>query len=179
MDLAYETERLIVRNWRPDDADRVFDVYSRFEVARWLGATPKPMGSMEEARSLVDRWAALNDQEPVAGRWAVQRRDGVVAGTVILVPLPDGDGELEVGWHLHPDSWHHGYATEAAAGALTWAFDHGLDEVFAVVRPANAASIAVCRRLGMAELGLTDRYYGTTMELFRATSPGVPGSAGG
>ena len=48
-----------------------------------------------------------------------------------------------------------------------WAFGHGLDEVFAVVRPANAASVAVCRRSGMAELGLTDRYYATTMELYR------------
>jgi RimJ/RimL family protein N-acetyltransferase len=170
MDVAFETERLIVRNWRPDDARRVFDIYSRIEVAQWLGATPRPMGSTEEADRLVERWAELNDTDPATGRWALERRsDGEVAGTVVLVRLPDGDGELEVGWHLHPDSWHHGYATEAGRGALAWGFGRGLEEIFAVVRPANLASLAVCRRLGMAELGPTDRYYGTRLELFRAT----------
>ncbi len=172
MDVAYETDRLVVRSWRPEEADRVLDIYARTEVAAWLGATPQPMQSLDEARERVERWAALNDEAPIAGRWALERKaDGVVAGTVILVPLPDGDGELEVGWHLHPDSWHQGYATEAARGALRRAYDHGLPEVFAVVRPANVASIAVCRRLRMAELGLTDRYYGTTLELFRAAPP--------
>ena len=66
---------------------------------------------------------------------------------MLLVPLPDGAGEFEVGWHFHPDAWGHGYATEAARGALGWAFDRGLDEVYAVVRPDNAPSLKVCGRL--------------------------------
>lgn len=169
MELAYDTDRLIVRNWRPEDADRAFDIYSRMEVAKWLGATPQPMETMDEAHHLVKRWAELNDERPDTGRWAVERKaDGVVVGTVILLPMGD-EGDFEVGWHLHPDAWHQGYATEAARGALAWAFDRGLSEVLAVVYPDNAASIAVCRRLGMEELGRTDRYYGTTLELFRIT----------
>jgi RimJ/RimL family protein N-acetyltransferase len=95
-------------------------------------------------------------------------------GTVILVRLPDGDGELEVGWHLHPDAWGHGYATEAARAVLTRAFRRGVGEVFAVVRPDNAASLSVCRRLGMAGLGRTDRYYDSELELFR-TDPQMHG----
>lgn len=91
----------------------------------------------------------------------------MVVGTVILLKLPDGNGEFEVGWHLHPENWGQGYATEAARGAIELAFDRGLEEVLAVVRPDNVASIAVCRRLGMEELGRTDRYYATELELFR------------
>jgi RimJ/RimL family protein N-acetyltransferase len=175
MDQAFETDRLIARNWRPGDADRAFDIYSRMEVAKWLGAEPRPLESMEEARYLVTRWAELNDEDPGTGRWALERKDdGVVVGTVILLALPDGDGEVEVGWHLHPDSWGSGYATEAARGALALAFGRGLDEVLAVVRPDNAPSIAVCRRLGMEERGLTDRYYGTALELFRLGAPSGP-----
>jgi RimJ/RimL family protein N-acetyltransferase len=171
VDQAFETERLIARTWRPEDAERAFDIYSRLEVAKWLGAEPRPLESMDEAKYLVRRWAELNDENLDTGRWALERKsDGAVVGTVILLDLPDGDGELEVGWHLHPDSWGHGYATEAARGALTLAFGRGLGEVLAVVRPDNAPSLAVCRRLGMEELGLTDRYYGTSLELFRATS---------
>ncbi len=169
-DVAFETDRCRLRNWRDSDVDRVLDLYSRWEVARWLGAQPKAMETLEQAQGLVDRWGEINREEPVAGRWAVERKsDGLLVGTVILVPLPDGDGEFEVGWHFHPDSWGQGLASESAKGALSWGFEHGLDEIFAVVRPDNAPSIAVCRRLGMEELGRTTRYYQTELELFRIT----------
>jgi RimJ/RimL family protein N-acetyltransferase len=175
--VAYETERTVVRDWRPDEADRFFDIYSRWEVARWLGAEPKAMEDRAEAEARIARWLALNAERPGEGRWAVQRKDtGVVVGTVIVVALPDGDGELEVGWHLHPDSWGQGFATEAARGALTRTFDRGVGEVLAVVRPDNAASVKVCRRLGMERLGRTDRYYGTELELFRITRETHPGA---
>jgi len=68
---------------------------------------------------------------------------------------------------LHPDSWRHGYATEAAAGAIANGFAAGLDEVVAVVRPDNERSLAVCRRLGMEAIGRTSRWYGVELEAFR------------
>jgi RimJ/RimL family protein N-acetyltransferase len=165
---GFETERLVVRSWNIGDAASFFDIYRRWEVARWLGANPQALGTLDEAEARVTRWAELNKTSDVAGRWAVQlREDGRVVGTVLLVPLPDGDGELEVGWHLHPDAWGRGYATESARGALRWGFDRGMDEVLAVVRPDNVASQAVCARLGMEPLGRTSRYYGSELELFR------------
>jgi RimJ/RimL family protein N-acetyltransferase len=92
--------------------------------------------------------------------------------------VPDGGGAIEVGWHLHPDSWGHGFATEAARAVLDRAFADGLDEAIAVVRPGNAPSVAVCLRLGMEPLGTTDRYYGTELELFRLRSPHPGGESG-
>jgi RimJ/RimL family protein N-acetyltransferase len=168
-DVVYETERCVVRNWRPSDAERAFDIYSRWEVAKWLGSAPKAMESRDQADRLVERWGQLNRDDPKAGRWAVVRKsDGVVAGTVILVPLSGGDGEYEVGWHLHPDSWGQGLATESARGALDWARETlGLTEAFAVLYAGNDPSIAVCRRLGMEHLGPTTKYYETELELFR------------
>jgi RimJ/RimL family protein N-acetyltransferase len=164
----FETERCVIRDWRPDEAERAFDIYRRWEVAQWLGATPQALEEQEQATRLVARWNELNQEHPDEGRWAIERKsDGAVVGTVILVRRPDGAGEFEVGWHLHPECWGQGFATEAARGVIGAAFDRGLEEVFAVVRPDNAASIAVCRRLGMEELGRTDRYYGTELELFR------------
>jgi RimJ/RimL family protein N-acetyltransferase len=167
---VFRTERLDVAPWtrEPSDVERALDTYSRWEVAQWLGASPRVLQTLDEAAAMIDRWAArcVGDH----GVWAVRVREtGVVAGTVLLVPLP-GSTDVEVGWHLHPDSWGHGYATEAARGALAHGFARGLDEIFAVVRPANERSLAVCRRLGMTPLGLTDRWYDTTLAAYRSTA---------
>lgn len=169
----FETPRLIVRAWtdRESDVDRIFDIYSRWEVARWLGAVPRAMAGRDEAVSAVSRWAARTDEARGLGLWAVEvRATGVVAGSIALMPMPGEGGEVEVAWHFHPDSWGNGYATEAARGALARGFDHGLAELYAVVRPDNGPSLAVCRRLGMTPLGRTDRWYGQQVEAFRQTA---------
>jgi len=172
---VFETPRLRIRPWthEPVDLDRLWDTYRRWEVARWLGATPRALASRDEAAGVVDRWAARADGP--LGVWAIEVAEaGLVVGTVLLVRLPDSDSDsdaVEVGWHLHPDSWGHGYATEAARGAVEHGFAHGLPEVYAVVRPDNVRSLAVCRRLGMRALGRTDRWYGTELEAFVTGRP--------
>jgi len=170
----YETDRLIVREWThdPDDHARIFDIYSQWEVARWLGAQPRVMADAVEAVAVVDRWRVLHEGDRRFGCWAVQVRDtGTVAGTVLFKPLPNGTGEVEVGWHFHPDSWGYGYATESARGAVERGFAAGLPEVYAVVRPGNERSMSVCRRLGMAPLGRTIRWYEVELESFRMAAP--------
>jgi RimJ/RimL family protein N-acetyltransferase len=174
---GFGTERLVARSWCLADADAFFDIYRRWEVARWLGAAPQTMETVDEAEARITRWAEANLASEVEGRWAVERReDGRPVGTVLLVRLPGGNGEVEVGWHFHPDVWGNGYATESARGALDWAFAHGFDEVYAVVRPDNERSIAVCERLGMERLGRTTRYYESDLALFRLRrGPQEPG----
>ncbi|MFB9719172.1 GNAT family N-acetyltransferase [Planobispora longispora] len=161
---VYETERLIVREWTADpaDLDRMTDIYTREEVTRWL-----PPFEFDAAGA-VEGWRAFHEKDRRYGSWAVQvRRSGLVAGSVLFRPIPGGDGEVEVGWHLHPDSWGHGYATEAARGAVERGFASGLEEVHALVMPGNEASAAVCRRLGMTPLGRTRRFFGLESEMFR------------
>jgi len=167
---ALRTERLRLRAWTtaPEDIARLSDLYGREEVSRWLGGPPSV--SPEE---LVARWAAVHGLDERFGCWAIELRDGSVAGTVLFKPLPNGVGEIEVGWHLHPDSWHHGYATEAARAVIARGFEAGLAEVYAVVRPGNEASIAVCRRLGMEPLGRLRRWYDVELEAFRLMAPAV------
>ncbi len=49
------TERLVVRDWREEDAERMFDLYSRPEVVRYLGSSPTPMTSLEQAYRSIER----------------------------------------------------------------------------------------------------------------------------
>lgn len=170
------TERLVLRPWTHDDVDTVFRMYSLWEVVRYLGSTPKPMSERADATAAIARWSAYGG--PLHGVWAIVPADGgEPVGTALLKPLALSDSggpapETEVGWHLHPDAWGRGYATEAGRRLLEHAWESGLEEVFAVTYPENTASQAVCRRIGMTHLGATDRYYDVTCALFRADRPG-------
>ncbi|SFF46440.1 GNAT family N-acetyltransferase [Blastococcus tunisiensis] len=165
------TERLRLRAWTTSPADlaRLADLYSREEITRWIGGTPS-VPPVE----LVSRWAAVTELDPRHGCWAIEPAGSpAAAGTVLLKPLPNGVGEVEVGWHLHPDSWGHGYATEAARAVIDRGFGAGLPEVYAVVRPGNEASVAVCTRLGMQRIGRFRRWYDVDLEAFRLMAPDV------
>jgi RimJ/RimL family protein N-acetyltransferase len=157
-DVIAETDRVILRPWRLDEADRFFDTHRRMEVAQWIGGRPMADGSEAEPliQGMLDRLAA----DLRFGAWAVvERATDVPAGTVLLKPLPDGEGEIEIGWHLHPDSWGRGLATEAARALLARGFALGLAEIWAVTDPDNQRSARVCKKLGMRLLGITHRWY--------------------
>lgn len=88
------------------------------------------------------------------GLWAATTlaTDETIGFVGIAHPLwfPELAHEVEVGWRLHPAFWGNGYATEAGRAALAAARTHlALTRVIAVIDPANWASIAVARRLGL------------------------------
>lgn len=168
------TTRLRLRSWSSDDADFLFDMYSRWEVQRFIGQEPTVMAERAEAVVSIERRRALD--HPVHGIWAIETlADRRLVGNLLLKPIPASRGQavqsckdVEIGWHLHPDHWGRGYATEAGAAGFAHAFVAGLSRVVAVTAPENVASQAVCRRLDMRHLGKTGAYYDTTCELFEA-----------
>lgn len=166
------TDRLALRPLVPDDAAAVLDLFSRPEVARWSG-DGRPLASMEEARRKIERYAERGGDRPGLAVLAVRRRsapDEPLVGVVLLVPLPASDGlerdDVEVGWHLHPDVWGQGIATEAGSALLQHAGRLGLAQVHAVTHPENTASQAVCHRLAMTDLGVRDDWYDRRLRAF-------------
>jgi RimJ/RimL family protein N-acetyltransferase len=159
------TDRLVVRPWRLDEADRFFDIYRRPEIVRWIGA--EPMEELREAIEMIERRHTRIRVDPRFGVWAVvDRSNGVPVRGVILKPLPDGEGEVEIGWQLHLDSWGKGFASEATGAVLQRGFAQGLPEVLAVMYLDNHRPAAVCRRIGMRLLGITCRWYHEPRLLF-------------
>ncbi len=166
--MIFETERLVARDWTPDDTEAAYEIYRDPDVVRFLGSVPQPVESLAAQRERIDRWMTANDaiRSTGYGFWALATTDGTLVGATLLKPLPDAD-EVEVGWHLGTAHWGRGYATEGARGALAYGFETlGLDVVYAVVVRENEPSLAVARRLGMRYEGSTDRYYGRSLELF-------------
>ena len=163
-----ETERLVLRGWHRSDADAAYAVLAHDEVWPWLGAEPRRCPDVATAARVLARWSDLADE--VLGVWAVETPTMAdvapsPCGSVLLLTLPRSDGResdaVEIGWHLHPSAWGRGIATEGAEAQVSRARDAGLRRLHAVVRDANVRSLAVCDRLGMTRLGVTDEWYGT------------------
>lgn len=163
------TERLILRSWQVEDAPAALAVYGHPAVARWLSPAMDQVPDLAAMRLLLQHWIAETARAALpAGRWAIQRRsDNRVIGGAILLPLPPGNEDLEIGWQLHPDAWGHAYASETTYALADWAFRHDVDEIFAVVRPGNTRAAATIRRNGMHWVGETSKYFGLTLQVFR------------
>ena len=174
--VAYRTERLVVRDWTEAEADRMYDMYHRADVVRFLGSVPTPMPSRERETARIgahrDRNVGWREAGSPYGGWAVEVADtGGVAGTVALLPIDDASGPdapVEVAWPLHPDAQGHGYATEAARGAFHRGHAAGIPELLALTDPENTPSQAVCRRLGLELVETSDRYYGKPLMVWRS-----------
>lgn len=164
-----DTERLVLRPWRIEDAEAALGIFGAPGVARWLSPAMDRVGDVNAMRLVLQQWIGEAARlVPPAGRWAIElREDHRLVGGGILLPLPPRGDDLEMGWQLHPEVWGQGYATEAGGALARWAFDQGADEVLAVVRPANTRASGTARRIGMEWVGETEKYYDMRLQVFR------------
>jgi RimJ/RimL family protein N-acetyltransferase len=146
-----KTERLLLRQWQPGDLDAWAAMNADPEVREFF---PEVLTRAQASASLDYFTGELTTRG--WGWWAVEvAATGALIGMAGLDPV---DEELpftgvEVGWRLARDAWGHGYATEAAAACLAYAWETlNLPEVFAIAAAGNTRSHAVMRRLGMTHV---------------------------
>lgn len=113
------------------------------------------------------RYNPPSTRPPADGQSRGTRRGDRVFGGLAIRFLPPDEEDLEIGTQLRPDTWGQGYATEAATALIRWAFEVGIDELYAVARPANERAIALARRMGMQWVGETEKYYGLGLVVYR------------
>jgi RimJ/RimL family protein N-acetyltransferase len=143
------TERLILRPFEESDLHDYTELCAAPEVQRWL--------RLSEGFGRRDAWLGMAQWRGQwelrgSGHFAVEERaTGRFVGRAGLHRPEEEDWPgLEVGWTLHPDVWGRGYATEAGAASLAYAFGVvGVSEAFSVILPENHRSQAVARRLGL------------------------------
>ena len=143
-----ETERLLLRVQQAGDFERYAEMLAHPSSLHIGG----PLLRHEAWRRflqmpgawMVQGFAMFSVVEKSSGRWMGQ------AGPW----CPDGWPGTEVGYSFHMDARGKGYATEACAAAMDYAFDIlGWDEVIHSISPANTASQTVAQRLGSRNRG--------------------------
>lgn len=144
-----QTERLLLRQWRPEDLDPFARMNADSRVMEHFVA---PL-TRERSDLLVTKQAALIEQRGW-GMWAVS----VVgeADFIGFIGLHQVDFEapfvpaVEVGWRLAYEYWGRGYAPEGAKAALQFGFEKlGLGEVVSFTATSNMRSMRVMEKLHM------------------------------
>ena len=140
-----QTDRLILRAFREEDFEAWATIMGDDDVMTFLGGKPMARGDAWRSMAMtLGHWALRG-----YGMWVVERKaDGAVVGRVGMLN-PEGWTGLEVGWTLGKPYWGQGYATEAAAAAMRYAFlTQAVDHVVSNIDAKNTASQAVALRLG-------------------------------
>jgi ribosomal-protein-alanine N-acetyltransferase len=140
-----ETERLLLREFVPEDLELLAPIFADAEMMRFY---PAPFTRERSAGWIA--WAMALYAERGHGLWAMVRRDdNLFLGDCGLVPQQiEGAELLEIGYHVRRDQWGRGYAPEAAAACRDYAFGHlGVARVCSIVDPLNLASRRVAERV--------------------------------
>ena len=172
METQVETERLLLRLWRPEDLDQLAHVFSKEPVWRYPFKRGWTREETEDFLSRkIDEW-----QDRGFSQWAVEAKaENQLIGFLGLAPpefLPEVMPTVEVGWRLDPGWWGRGLATEGGRAALEYAFEAlSLDEVVSIYEPENRASGRVMERLGMKRfMDTTHPSLGVPLRVYKVTS---------
>lgn len=140
------SERLVLCPWEVglEAARECLRLYSDPRVMVHVG---QPLADLEAAKASLARGREHLAKHGYA-LWAVWRRqDRVLLGSCGLLANPEG--YPEAAFHLFPEYWGQGYATEALGLVVKHAFGPlGLPGLSALVEPGNIASAAVLEKAG-------------------------------
>ena len=143
----FETERLFVRHFEPDDLNNFADLCTDAEVMRYVG------DGETLPRSEVARWIEVCQTKYATrgyGTSAVlEQASGVFIGYCGVVRAPGNDFD-ELIYVFHKRAWGRGYALEASKAMLEYVFRRSpLTHIYATIYADNHASQKVAEKLGM------------------------------
>ncbi|MFL5800931.1 MAG: GNAT family N-acetyltransferase [Roseiflexaceae bacterium] len=147
-----ETERLILRQITPDDAEDIFRIYADPQVMRYWSSAP--MRSIDQAhRKIAGAAAAFHAREGI--RWAITRKGSSrLIGSCGHWRLIKEHSRSEIGYELAPEYWGQGIMPEAVGAILRFGFERmGLHSVEAQIEPNNQGSRRVLEKLGFVQEG--------------------------
>ena len=149
MNFVIETERLILRTWRKEDADPYFQINQDPKVIEFL---PGPL-TMEQVHDFIPAVNNHSDKYSYT-LWAACLKETEELMGFIGLNYTDWESNftpaVEVGWRLGFKYWGKGYATEGAKASLEYGIKQcSLKEIISFTVPANVRSLRVMEKIGL------------------------------
>jgi RimJ/RimL family protein N-acetyltransferase len=144
-----ETQRLILREMTPADAESAYLLNLDPDVTRYTG--DGPFASIKEARDFLMNYSSYKKYG--FGRWAVEDKStNEFLGWCGLKYL-ESENTHDIGFRFLKKHWGKGFATEAAQSCLDIGFSKfKLPAIIGRAAKANIASVNVLRKLGLQYL---------------------------
>ncbi len=147
-----ETERLIIRMVRRQDAKDLYELCRRPETSRF--SLWHPHASLAETKDFISYQLSLYRKRQCMFFVVEEKETGRVMGTCSYVSMDSNYKIAEIGYSVLSDLWNKGYATEIAEALCGYAFDRiGVQRVFARILPQNTASRSVLLKVGFSYEG--------------------------
>lgn len=145
MKVVTETNRLLLRELEPADAEAFFGLNADPEVVKYTG--DRPFESIDAARHFLENYDQY--EKFGYGRWAVILKEtGEFIGWCGLKYTPELE-ETDLGFRFFRRFWGRGYATEAAQACINFGFSHfKLKRIVGRAMAANIASVRVLEKTG-------------------------------
>ncbi len=144
-----ETERLVLRGMRGQDAEDMYEYASRSEVTEFLlWSEHKSLSYTKEYLKYIESRYSVGDFYD----WAVTLKDsGKMIGTCGFAKIDTVNNSAELGYVLNPSYHKKGIAKEAAEAVIRFGFERlGLNRIEARFMEGNAPSLRVMEKLGMS-----------------------------
>jgi ribosomal-protein-alanine N-acetyltransferase len=152
LNVVIETERLLLRKPRAEDAPELTAAYADPDTVRYIG--DGSTATLAEVEEVIPKWLGRWESWGV-GFFSLERReDGRVLGRAGFLRWdPEtwqiGGDEVELGWMLAREHWGHGYATEAALALRDWGLaERGLTRLISLIQHGNVRSVRVAEKVG-------------------------------
>ena len=133
-----ETERLVLRRYKKEDLQDLFEYLSDKEVVKFEPYRPLTLSETKENlewRIETDEMIAveLKNSHKMIGNVYLGRREFET---------------LEIGYVFNRSYWWHGYAVESCKALIQRAFSNGIHRIYAECDPRNKRSLKLLEVLG-------------------------------
>jgi len=148
-DWPIETDRLLLRPFGPDDLGDLYAMHSDAEVSRYLYNPPRTLDETHDLLSRKIAGAAIEAEGDWLSAAVVVSGTGECVGDLALHYVSEPHRTAEIGFVFQPRHQRKGFATEAAAAFVGWAFASGFHRVIGRTEARNTVSARVLEKLGM------------------------------
>jgi ribosomal-protein-alanine N-acetyltransferase len=147
--IVLETDRLLLRHFEPEDAEFILRLLNEPSFLQNIG--DRGVRTLEQASRYLLEGPIRDYERRGYGVYRVVIKESQrPAGLCGLIKRDQFD-DVDIGYAFLPEFWSQGFALEAAAAVLDFAWRSvGLEKVIALVSPGNAGSIKLLGKLGFS-----------------------------
>jgi len=147
--MPLETDRLTLRNFRPDDWQDFQEVIVAYQASASAKYEDPWLTSAEDIKNITAWFASGDDYLAVC-----LKPTGKIIGFVAINRRTEqAEGIYNLGYVFHPGYHGQGYATESCRAAMAYLFGPlAADGILTGTRPENVDSVKLLKKLGLKEI---------------------------